>query len=56
MALTCAPSATARPHDPIEDYRLGHAFEFVAAALLGDEQASDLALHARRDHDRARLG
>jgi hypothetical protein len=28
----------------------------MAAVLLGDEQARDLALHPRRDHDRARLG
>ena len=28
----------------------------MAAALLGDEQAGDLALHPRRDHDRTRLG
>jgi hypothetical protein len=28
----------------------------VTAALLGDEQAGDLALHPRRDQDRARLG
>ena len=28
----------------------------MAAALLGDEQAGDLTLHPRRDHDRTRLG
>ena len=28
----------------------------MRAALLGDEQAGDLALHPRRDQDRARLG
>ena len=28
----------------------------MTAALLGDEQAGDLTLHPRRDHDRARLG
>jgi hypothetical protein len=33
-----------RPHDPIQRHRLRHAFEFVVAALLGHEQAGDLAL------------
>ena len=56
MALPRAASAAARPHEPEQRHRLRHAFEFVAAALLGDEQAGDLALHPRRDHDRARLG
>ena len=28
----------------------------MAATLLGDEQAGDLALHPRCNHDRARLG
>ena len=56
MALPRAASATARPHEPEQRHRLRHAFEFVAAALLGDEQAGDLALHPRRHHDRARLG
>ena len=56
MALPRAASAAARPHEPEQRHRLGHAFECLAAALLGDEQAGDLALHPRRDHDRARLG
>jgi len=56
IARPRAASAAARPHQPEQSHRLGHAFEFMAAALLGDEQASDLALHPRRDHDRARLG
>src|SRR5262249_35223035 len=56
MTLPRAASAAARPHDPIEDYRLGYAFEVMAATLLGDKQASDLSLYSRRDHDRPRLG
>ena len=55
MALPRAASAAARPHEPEQRHRLRHAFEFVAAALLGDEQAGDLTLHPRRHHDRARL-
>ena len=56
MALPGAASAAARPDDPEQRHRLRHAFEFMAAALLGDEQTGDLALHPRRDHDRTRLG
>ena len=56
MALPRAASAAARPHEAEQRHRLRHAFEFVAAALLGDEQPGDLPLHPRRDHDRARLG
>ena len=51
-----AASAAARPHQPEQRRRLGHALERVGAALLGDKQTGDLALHSRRDHDRARLG
>jgi hypothetical protein len=43
-------------HDSEQRHRLRHALEFMAAALLGDEQTGDLALHPRRDHDRARFG
>ena len=34
---------------------LRHAFKFMAAALLDDEQASDLALNLRGNYDSARL-
>ena len=45
MALPGAASAAARANEPEQRHRLGHAFEFVAAALLGNKQAGDLALH-----------
>jgi hypothetical protein len=47
MALACATSATARPYQPEQRHRLRHAFQFIGAALLSDEQTSDLALHRR---------
>ena len=56
IALRRAASAAARAHQPEQRHRLGHALERVRAALLGDEQAGDLALHPRRDQNRARLG
>ena len=56
LALSGAASATARAHKPEQSRRLGHALERVRAALFGDEQAGDLALHPRRDQNRARLG
>ena len=56
MTLSRAPSATTRSNEPEQRHRLRHALEGMAAALFGDEQAGDLALHPRRDHDRARLG
>ena len=49
-------SPSSRLNRPIFRDRRRHAFEFMAAALLGDEQASDLTLHSRRDHDRTRFG
>ena len=54
----CAGPAAgaARAHDPKERRRLGHAFERMRAAILGDEQAGDLTLDARRDQHRSRLG
>ena len=55
MALACAASATARPYKPEQCHRLGHAFQFMGAALLGDKQTSDLALHPRCHHDRTWL-
>ena len=45
LALPGAPAAAARAHDPEQRHRLGHALELMRAALLGDEQAGDLALH-----------
>ena len=56
IALRRPASAAARPHEPEQRHRLGHALERVRAALLRDKQACDLALHPRRDQDRARLG
>jgi hypothetical protein len=49
MALPCAASAPTRPHEPEKCHWLGHAFEFMTAALLGDEKTGDLTLHPRRD-------
>ena len=43
MALPRATAAAARSDQPEQRHRFGHAFEFVAAALLGDEQTRDLA-------------
>jgi hypothetical protein len=51
-----AASASARAYQPEQHYWLRHALEFVAAALLSHEEARYLALHPRRDHDRARFG
>ena len=50
MALACPASAPARPYKPEQRYRLGHAFEFVDAALCRDEQTGDLALNLRREY------
>jgi hypothetical protein len=55
MALPRAASAAACPDQPEQRHRFGHAFEFVVAALLDDEQASDLALHSRCHYDHAWL-
>ena len=56
MALPGAAAAAARAHQPEQHRRLGHALERVRAALFGHKQAGDLALHPRRDQNRARLG
>jgi hypothetical protein len=48
--------ATARAHDPKERRRLGHAFERMGAAILGDEQAGCLTLNAGGDQHGPRLG
>jgi hypothetical protein len=49
-------SAAACPHQPKQSHRLRYALQRVTAALLGDKQAGDLALHPRRDQNRARFG
>jgi hypothetical protein len=56
MALSDAASAATRPDDPEQRHRLGHAFEFMSAAFLGDEQPSDLALHPRCQYHGIGLG
>ena len=55
VALPGATATAARPNDPEQRHVLGHALEFMAAALLDDEQASDLALNLRGNYDSARL-
>ena len=56
IALRRAAAAAARPHQPEQRRRLGHALERMRAALFRDEQPGDLALHPRRDQHRAGLG
>jgi hypothetical protein len=56
VALSGAAATAACPHNPVQRHRLGHALEFMVAALLGDEQSSDLALHPGGDYDRSRFG
>jgi ABC transporter substrate binding protein len=56
MTLACAATSAACADDPVQRHRIGHAFEFVVAPLLGDEQSSHLTPHPRRDNDRTRLG
>ncbi len=55
-ALAGTSACAARPHDAEERDRLGRAFQRVLPTILRDEQAGDMALHPRGDHDRARLG
>src|SRR5262245_22093228 len=55
MSLTCATSATARPYKPEQCHRLWHAFQFMAAVLLGEKETGDLALHLGCHDDRAWL-
>ena len=55
-ARPAAPAAAARAHDAIEHDRGRHALEVMRALVLGDEQPGRLALHARRDEHRSRLG
>src|SRR5262249_45712956 len=56
MALAHTATAAARPNDPEKRHRLRHAFEFVAATLLGDKQPGGLALYPYRHHHGTRLG
>jgi hypothetical protein len=56
VALSRAAATAARPDYSEKRDWLRHALEFVAAALLDDEETSDLALHARCHNDRTRLG
>ena len=56
IALRRPAAAAARARAPKQRRRLGHALERVRAAFLRHEQPGDLALHPRRDQDRARLG
>ena len=56
MTLPSTAPTTACPHEPEQRCRLGDSLERMRAALLGDEEASDLALHPRGDQNRAGLG
>ena len=55
MALARAPSATARSYKLEQRHRLWNAFQFMAAALLGDKKTGDLALNLRCHDDAAGL-
>ena len=55
MALACPTSATARTHQSEQRYRLRHTFQLMAAKILGDEQAGDLALNPCSDPNSPRL-
>ena len=45
IARAGTASAAARPHQPKQSHRLGHALQRVSAALLGDEQAGEIIRH-----------
>src|SRR5262249_24549439 len=47
---------TACAHDSEQRHRLWHALQFMAAALLDDEETRDLPLYPCRHKDRTRLG
>src|SRR5262245_48710705 len=51
IALSRTPAAAARPYKLEQRHRLRHAFQFMRPALLGDEQASDLAVYTRGEYD-----
>jgi class 3 adenylate cyclase len=55
-ALPGATATAARPNDPEQRHVLAHALEFMAAALLDDEQPGDLPLYPRRHHHSTRIG
>jgi hypothetical protein len=55
IALPCAASATARAYKPEQRHPVRHAFQFMAAALLGDKKTGDLALNLRCHDDAAGL-
>src|ERR1700722_12196825 len=48
-ARAASPAAAAGAHDAVEVRLLSHAFQFMLALVLGDEQARDLPVHAARD-------
>jgi hypothetical protein len=56
MALTSPASPAASADDSEQRHRLRYAFEFMAAALLDDEETGDLTLHSCCHNDRTRLG
>jgi len=56
VALPGATATAARPNDPEQRHVLGHALEFMAAALLDDEQPGDLPVYPRRHHYGTRIG
>ena len=56
MPLSSAVSSATCSNEPVQRHRLRHAFQFMAAAFLGDEETRHLTLHPRRDHDCTRLG
>jgi hypothetical protein len=51
-----AASGAARADEPEQRRRLGDSLKRMRAALLGDEEAGDLALRPRGDQNRAELG
>jgi hypothetical protein len=56
VALSRATSTAARPHQAEQSCGLGHTLQRVGAALLSNEEPGDLALHPRRDQNRAGFG
>src|SRR5271168_1383826 len=48
-ARAASPAAAAGAHDAVDLRFLSHAFQFMLALVLGDEQARDLPVHAARD-------